>query len=116
MSKQDKINTPQKVPGEEGVTFINEQVLRPKAEPMSGTAKPLADQAAAMIDQDMRSFLQGTEQVLTIAIAKALAKITETDGAEGAKALEQCERLLTKLPKFASKIGKSAAAISKEFK
>ena len=104
------------VPDADSVVFINNQVLKPDAKPMSGIAKPMADQAAAMMIQDMRSFLQGTEQVLTIAIARALNKVVETDGADGSKALAICEELLTKkLPEFATAIGDSATKISKDF-
>lgn len=96
--------------------FINEQVLKPSSEPLTGTAKPLADQAAAMMLQDVRGFLQGTEQLLTIAIAKALADIEKTNGLKGTVALEKCESLMKTLPTFASDVNKSAVGISKEFK
>ncbi len=118
-SKQDK-NTPQTTSNstftDDSVIFINEQVLKPDANPMSVGAKQIADQAAAMMVQDMRSFLQGNEQVLTIAIARSLNKVVESDGADGSKALAICEELLLKLPKFAEAIGASAGSIITEFK
>lgn len=79
-------------------------------------AKPLADQAAAMMVQDMRSFLQGTEQILTIAIAKALAEVVQSDGARGTTALETCKKFLKDLPDFAKGIGSAASEITNDFK
>ena len=81
-----------------------------------GIAKPIADQAAAMMVQDMRTFLQGTEQILTIAIARALAEVVQSDGARGTIALETCKKFLKDLPDFAKGIGSAASEITNDFK
>jgi tellurite resistance protein len=107
---------PNSVPGGESAAFINEQVLNQTVTPMTGSAKPLADQAAAMMIQDMRSFLQGTEQMMFMAISKAAAQVLKTDGLEGKNALNIFKEVLKDLPEFAEKIGGAAALISKEFK
>ncbi len=100
---------------EETVKFVNGEVLAPPKTDLMNMAKPIADQAAAMMIQDMRGFLQGTEQILTVAIARALNQILESDGLIGTTALNKCEELMTKLPVFASEISESAIQITKEF-
>jgi hypothetical protein len=83
---------------------------------MSSTANLIADQSAAMMIEDMRTFVQGNEQVLMIAIAKCLAQIVETDGAKGTMALTQCEDFMTYLTTYVTKIGAAAGGISADFK
>ncbi|MGB5687348.1 MAG: hypothetical protein WBM35_16180 [Candidatus Electrothrix sp.] len=100
------------------VEFINKQVLDATAagDMTTALAKPLADQAAAMMLQDMRSYLQSSEQILASAMAKALEQMLSSDGAKGSKTLEQCEKLMVKLPEYAAKIASTAGKIPAEFK
>lgn len=101
---------------EQEVEFINAEVLQPTVTPITGMAKPMADQAAAMMIQDMQSFLQGNEQVLTIAIAKAAALMLDPETEEtGEKALNAYAAFLGKLSDYSGKIGKSAAGIASDF-
>lgn len=103
---------------EESVKFINKEVLNPSVTPIEGTAKPLADQAAAMMIQDARTFLQGNEQVLTVAIAKATQMAlnpTPNISKVGNEALQSLGTVLDKLTDFSTKVGTSAASISSEF-
>lgn len=101
---------------EQEVEFINAQVLQPEVTPITGMAKPLADQAAAMMIQDMQSFLQGNEQVLTIAIAKAAAMmLNEATAPTGKEALQEYAEFLTKLAGYSTIIGTSATKIASEF-
>ncbi|MEM6717692.1 MAG: hypothetical protein AAF611_00110 [Bacteroidota bacterium] len=55
---------------QEAVTFINNAVLKPEAEIMTGTAKPMIDQATGMMVQDLQSFLKSFEQIGLIALTK----------------------------------------------
>ena len=96
------------------IEFVETLVLQPDVQPMQATAKLMADQAAAMMIQDMRSFLQGNEQVLTLAISKAIAMILAGDP-QGEKALKQIEGFMEKLPAFATSIGTAASGIVTEF-
>lgn len=99
------------------VEFINKEVLQPVVTPITGLAKPMADQAAAMMIQDMQSFLQGTEQVLTIAIAKAAAlMLDEKTIPAGTAALAAYTGVLTELTTFSTAVGLSATTIASGFK
>ncbi len=103
---------------QEAVQFTNEQVLQPDVKPMGATAKVVADQAAAMMLQDVRSYLQSNEQVLTIATAKAIAMIMSQNPQEqqaGTKALEAIAQVQTSLPVFASAITTTAVEITTSF-
>ncbi len=98
------------------VEFTNESVLQPDVKPINATAKMLADQAAAMLIQDARSYLQGNEQILTMATAKALALILSGEIAKGTAAMAAITTLQVALPTFAAAIGTTATAIATEFK
>lgn len=100
------------------IDFINKEVLQNGSVGLNGTAKPMADQAAAMMLEDMRSFLQGSEQIMTIALGKATAMALSPDPATaeaGNKALTSITGVLNTLPTFASSIGQSATDIAKNF-
>ncbi len=96
------------------IEFVETHVLQPDVKPMQGTAKLMADQAAAMMIQDMRSFLQGNEQFLTLAAAKAIAMILEGNP-NGEIALTQIEGFMDKLPLYATAIGTAASGIVSGF-
>ena len=100
------------------VEFINEQVLHPDATSFEGTSKLVADQGAAMMIQDMRGFLQGSEQVFMLATAKAIKKTLSMNPIEreaGKEALEQILMCQSKLGVFAGEIGQAAGQIIKDF-
>jgi len=119
---ESSATTPVSVPGANAAKFINKEVLKNLQIPTNqgsatssipyGMAKPMADQTSALMLEDMRVFLQGTEQVLMIAVSKALSQVIETDGAEGTIALNQCESLMEKLPQFAIGISNAAVTVS----
>lgn len=107
---------PATTPTEQEVEFINAEVLQPEVTPITGMAKPLADQAAAMMIQDTQSFLQSNEQVLTIAIAKAAAlMLNEATAATGQAALQEYATFLTSLSTYSAAVGTTATAIASEF-
>lgn len=63
---------------EESVSFINGEVLDPPTQGKISFVGPYADQTLVMALEDARSFLQGAEQIVLIALAKALAKAVGT--------------------------------------
>lgn len=102
---------------EQEVQFINSMVLQPEVTPITGLAKPLVDQAAAMMIQDAQSFLQGNEQMFTIAIAKAAAMVLNPATAEtGTAALTTYAGFLKGLATFSTQIGTAATGIASGFK
>jgi hypothetical protein len=101
---------------EEAVQFTNSAVLDPTGG-LSGTILPtgmqvganaLAEQAGAMMIEDMRSFLQGAEMILLPAIARALDQ-TLRDEPAGAAALSQIETVMASLSSFSQAIIATAA-------
>lgn len=99
----------------DAVQFTNREVLDPPAGTIPDMgAKALADQAAAMMIQDMRSYLQSTEMVLIPATAKAIAQILN-DEPSGAVALAAIETLMEKLPAYATGIAEAAGNVTKDF-
>lgn len=100
------------------VMFINDQVLNAKAEPFTGSAKLIADQAAAMMIQDVRGFMQGSQQIYMLATAKALSKTLSQNPLEraaGKDALKQIFKTQTELTKFTGKVGNVAGKITHDF-
>lgn len=104
---------------EQAVQFINQEVLNQTVTPITGMSKPLVDQAAAMMVQDMQSFLQGNEQILTVATAKALAySLDASDPAKqaaGLATLTAINGVMVSLTTYSTGIGTAAAAIASEF-
>lgn len=107
---------------EEAVEFTNTAVLDP-TRGLSGTILPtgmqvganvLAEQAGAMMIEDMRSFLQGAEMILLPAIARALNQTLMADPA-GAVALSQIETVMASLSQFSGAIIAEAGATKAVF-
>lgn len=93
------------------------EVLLSTINSMHGMTKPMVDQAAAMMIQNMQSFLHRNEQVLTIAIAKASAMMLNDNTAEaGQKALGAYAKMLNDLSKYSTDICISANKIITDFK
>ena len=101
---------------EDAVTFIQQKVLNPSGPSNLNFAKPIADQAAAMMVQDLRSFLQGTEQILMVALAKAAAlTLAEPTQETGTQAIQDLTKIMTELPKFVKGIGTEASTLASNF-
>lgn len=97
------------------VEFINKQVLKAKIENSGSSAKPMADQAAAMMIQDARAFLQGSEQMAMAALGKAMTMVLSTNPViqkAGKEAITSLEDLIKQLPDFTFNIGKVANEIT----
>jgi hypothetical protein len=103
---------------EHAVQFTNKQVLDPTAG-MSSTgmdvgANTLAEQAGAMMIQDMRSFLQSIEMVMIPATARALEESLNANLAGPATLLE-IALLMDQLGAFSAEIIADAGAAGKAF-
>ena len=66
---------------EKSVHFINAEVLDPPVQGNISFVGPYLDQTLAMAAEDARSFVQGAEQILLVALAKALAMALGEGGA-----------------------------------
>ncbi|TMJ18873.1 MAG: hypothetical protein E6G92_03340 [Alphaproteobacteria bacterium] len=108
--------TPGMVMVQEAVRFTNRKVLDP-TKGLSGEILPtgmqvganaLADQAGAMMIQDMRSFLQSMEMIMVPATARALNESLE-DNPAGPATLVLIQELMGELPVFAGAIITEAA-------
>ncbi|MGD1846611.1 MAG: hypothetical protein ACFB10_14585 [Salibacteraceae bacterium] len=100
------------------VSFINEQVLQASAAPFTGSAKLIADQAAAMMVQDVRGFMQGSQQVIMLATARAISQTLSQDEAAqkaGAKTLKLIAKIQTNLTVFTGEVGTIASKIANDF-
>lgn len=106
----------------QAVTFTNAQVLDPTAK-LSGQVKltgmdvganALADSAAAMVLQDMRSYLQSTEMVLVPVTAAAFSEILAGNPA-GETALTGIQQMLGYLTAFSTDVIANAATIQADF-
>ncbi len=99
---------------EQSVKFINAEVLDPPEVGKLSFVKPYADQVAAMMLEDARSFMQGSEQVMVIALARSLELILKKDPA-GAAGLAAVESLMEKVPKFGADFATTTGKILGEF-
>jgi hypothetical protein len=104
---------------QEAVRFTNAQVLDPTST-FSGTIQPtgmdvgantLAEQAGAMMIEDVRSFLQSMEMIIVPAAAKALAEALANKPA-GAATITLLGTLMTDLAKFAGAVIGEASSTS----
>jgi hypothetical protein len=68
---------------EKTVQFINAEVLDPPSQGSISFVGPFLDQSLAMAVEDARSFVQGAEQILLVALAKALEKYLSGGLGEG---------------------------------
>lgn len=104
---------------EHTVQFVNQEVLNATITPMNGMAKPMVNQAAAMMVQDVQTFLQGNEQILTVAIAKAISYTLDSSDpakqAAGTATIGIITGLLTSLNEFSASVGETATTIASEF-
>lgn len=103
----------------DAVVFTESKIQNPEISPNYVSAKALADQSAGMMLQDMRTFLQTNEQVITIGIGKAIALSLDSKNTTaqkgGIEALAAIERLMMRLPQFAQSVEQTANSILTQF-
>jgi hypothetical protein len=100
---------------ERSVQFINAEVLDPPAQGSVSFVGPYIDQTLAMALEDARSFVQGAEQILLVALAKALAKMLSGAGAADVQAmhppdaeLKAIQSVLASLSTFHASVAETA--------
>ncbi|MFK7796597.1 MAG: hypothetical protein AB8E82_04025 [Aureispira sp.] len=102
----------------DAVEFVNAQVLQTKVTNSGFSAHPLVDQATAMMVQDVRTFLQGSEQMTMAALGKAMGMAVSSDPTEqaaGLAAIATIGNLMKNLSTAAAEIGSTASSIKKGF-
>ena len=95
------------------ITYINNEVLNKQSNPYIRMSNTVVDQAAGMMVQDVRGFLQGSEQMLMAGYGKAISYIvnpgTIVEGTEMSLALGA---IMAELAMFASVINSTASQIT----
>lgn len=107
---------------EQAVKFTNAEVLAPTQglpssimpTGMDVGANALAEQAGAMMIEDMRAYLQSTEMVLVPATAKALSEALEGNPA-GAVTIGLIETVLTAIAAYSAVIIANAGKAAGDF-
>jgi len=107
---------------EQAVKFTNTEVLAPTQglpnsimpTGMDVGANALAEQAGAMMIEDMRTYLQSTEMVLVPATAKALSEALEGNPA-GAATIALIDAMLTSIAAYSAVIIANAGKASADF-
>jgi hypothetical protein len=84
---------------EKSVAFLNSEVLNPGEQSDISFVKPFYEQTLVMALEDARSFVQGAEQILLVALAKALEKYLSggAGAVEGAAQEENLTELAAKI-------------------
>lgn len=109
---------PHSEPAESSDSFqaVNQQLLQTNPQLASAASRLMANQTAALMLEDMRCFLQGSEQLLFVALAKAAHLATEeTTTEQGKAALSAVTDALQGLTGFARELTAAASAVATAF-
>lgn len=109
---------PHSEPAESSDSFqaVNQQLLQTNPQLAAAASRLMANQTAALMLEDMRCFLQGSEQVLLVALAKAARLATEeTSTEQGKAALNAVTDALQGLTGFARELTAAASAVATAF-
>lgn len=95
---------------------VCQQLLQTNPQLASAASRLMANQTAALMLEDMRCFLQGSEQLLFVALAKAAHLATEeTTTEQGKAALSAVTDALQGLTGFARELTAAASAVATAF-
>lgn len=119
MATPDTKITPGLAQIEQAVVFTNAQVLDPTAQltgmvkstGMEVGANALADQGAAMMIEDMATYLQSMEMVLVAASARGFEKLVANEIPVGTAVLAAVETMMTALAGYSTAVIASAATV-----
>jgi hypothetical protein len=101
---------------QKAVAFNQAQLTAQTGEVLSALENPVADQAAVMMLEDVRGYMQGSEQLLLAASGQALALLVDPlTQSEGQTALEQIAIWQTKITTFADAVTTTASTIKGDF-
>ena len=100
----------------EQIQAVYQHLIQANPQLASAASRIMANQTAALMLEDMRSFLQGSEQLLLVALAKAAQLATQektTD--QGKVALNAVTDALQALTTFAREMTAAAGSVSAAF-
>ena len=101
---------------QKAVAFNQAQLTAQKGEVLGALESPLADQAAVMMLEDMRGYMQGSEQLVLAASGQAMALLldpaTQQTGKDALTALGDWQ---TQLTTFAGSVTTTANTIKEDF-
>jgi len=101
---------------EKAASFNQAQLTAQAGEVMGALENPVADQAAVMMLEDLRGFMQGSEQLVLAASGQAMAMLLNPATQETAKtALEELATWQGKLTEFATNVTDNASTIKGDF-
>ena len=101
---------------QKAVAFNQAQLTAQTGEVLSALENPVADQAAVMMLEDVRGYMQGSEQLLLAASGKALALLVDPlTQSEGQTALEQIAIWQANITTFADAVTTTASTIKGDF-
>jgi hypothetical protein len=100
----------------EQIEPVYQHMIQANPELAKAASRIMANQTAALMLEDMRSFLQGSEQLLLIALAKAAQLATEEKTSDQGKiALGSVTEALQGLTLFAREITAAAYSVATAF-
>lgn len=100
----------------EQIEAVYQHLIQANPELATAASRIMANQTAALMLEDMRSFLQGSEQLLLVALAKAAQLATEEKTADQGKvALGSVTEALQGLTLFAREITAAAHSVATAF-
>lgn len=100
----------------EQMQAVYQHLIQANPQLASAASRLMANQTAALMLEDMRSFLQGSEQLLLVALAKAAQLATEEQTVDQGKvALNAVTDALQSLTSFAREMTTAAASVATAF-
>lgn len=101
---------------EKAASFNQAQLTAQAGEVMGALENPVADQAAVMMLEDLRGFMQGSEQLVLAASGQAMAMLLDPATQETAKtALQELATWQGNLTEFATNVTDNASTIKGDF-
>ncbi len=101
---------------EQAAQFNQAQLAPQSGEVLSSLENPVADQAAVLMLEDLRGYMQGSEQLVLAASGRAMALLLDPVTQEtGKKALQELATWQTSLTAFSGSVTDTANTIKGDF-
>ncbi|WP_273145119.1 hypothetical protein [Oceanicaulis alexandrii] len=101
---------------QKAVAFNQAQLTAQTGEVLAALENPVADQAAVMMLEDLRGYMQGSEQLVLAASGQAMALLLDPATQDtGKKALQELATWQTSLITFSSGVTSTASSIKGDF-
>ncbi|WP_440958917.1 hypothetical protein ACFELO_02060 [Oceanicaulis sp. LC35] len=119
-SADDKLQTANlptaTTPIQKAASFNQAQLTAQTGEVLGALESPLADQAAVMMLEDLRGYMQGSEQLVLAASGQAMALLLDPATQDtGKKALQELATWQTSLITFSGSVTTTASTIKTDF-